>query len=195
MKRSFAVPALAIVIGGAALASPALAQDAATLTAEARDAALTLQKTLAGKLLGEIEAGGPASAIGVCKTLAPAAAGDLSVARGWKVSRVSLRVRNPVLGTADAWEQRALQSFDERIARGEKPDALEHSEIVTEPAGRYFRYMKALPVQPLCLNCHGAPEKVPAAVKERLAKEYPTDRATGYDVGQVRGAITIKRPL
>jgi hypothetical protein len=65
---------------------------------------------------------------------------------------------------------------------------------VQEPAGRYFRYMKALPVIPLCLGCHGGAE-VSAAVKERLAAEYPNDRGTGYALGQVRGAITVKRAL
>jgi hypothetical protein len=55
--------------------------------------------------------------------------------------------------------------------------------------------MKALPVQPLCVNCHGSADKIPADVKARLAAQYPHDRATGYGPGQVRGAISIKRPL
>jgi hypothetical protein len=100
-----------------------------------------------------------------------------------------------VLGTPDAWEQRTLADFDARVARGEKPDALEAAEIVSEPQGRYFRYAKALPVAGLCLNCHGQAENVPAGVRERLAKEYPHDRATGYREGQIRGAISVKRPL
>jgi len=28
-----------------------------------------------------------------------------------------------------------------------------------------------------------------------LTKEYPHDQATGYSVGQIRGAVSIKRPL
>lgn len=175
--------------------APAAAADAASMTAEARDAAVTLQKTLAGKLLAEISAGGPASAIGVCKTLAPAAAGEISRETGWRVTRVTLRVRNPVLGTPDPWEQRVLADFDARAARGDKPDTLELGEIVAEPQGGYFRYARALPVMPLCTGCHGAPDAISGAVKERLAREYPHDRATGYAVGQIRGAISIKRPL
>jgi hypothetical protein len=55
--------------------------------------------------------------------------------------------------------------------------------------------MKALPTQPLCLNCHGAPADLSPAVKARLAERYPNDKATGYAVGQIRGAMTLKRPL
>lgn len=185
----------ALIAAGALAAGPVLAQDVAALTGQARDAAGTLQKTLASKLLAEIKAGGPESAIPVCTALAPEAAGKLSRERGWRVTRVSLKVRNPVLGTPDAWEQRALADFDARAARGEKPDTLEAAEIVTEPQGRYFRYAKALPVAGLCLNCHGEADKVSPGVRERLAREYPHDRATGYREGQIRGAISVKRPL
>ena len=37
------------------------------------------------------------------------------------------------------------------------------------------------------------PERVSAGVKARLAELYPNDRATGYTVGQIRGAVTLKR--
>lgn len=186
----------AVVAAGSALGlAPAQAQDKAALTGQAREAAATLQQNLAGKLLAEIKALGPEAAIAVCKTLAPEAAGNASRERGWRITRVSLKVRNPAIGSPDAWEQRVLADFDARAARGEKPDALEAAEVVTEPQGRYFRYAKALPVAPLCLSCHGTADNVPAGVRERLAKEYPHDRATGYLAGQIRGAISVKRPL
>jgi hypothetical protein len=85
--------------------------------------------------------------------------------------------------------------FDRRLAAGEKPETLEFFEVVSEPQGRFQRYMKALPTQPLCLACHGDPAAMPEAVRATLAAEYPHDRATGYAAGQVRGAVTVKRPL
>ena len=51
--------------------------------------------------------------------------------------------------------------------------------------------MKTLIV--LCLNCHGAAEQLAAGVADRLKTPYPDDRAVGYGVGQVRGAISLKR--
>ena len=55
--------------------------------------------------------------------------------------------------------------------------------------------MKAIPVQPLCLTCHGTDEMIAPEVAQRLQSDYPHDRARGYTVGQIRGAVTIKRPL
>jgi hypothetical protein len=193
MPNKVLVAALAALVAGCA--APRASEDTGALAAESRQAAAGLQQQLAGKLMAAIKAGGPASAIEVCKTLAPEAAGQKSRETGWRITRVSLKPRNPALGAPDAWEQQVLARLDARAASGEKPDALEHSEIVNEPQGRYFRYMKALPVAQLCVNCHGSADKLQPAIKERLATDYPHDRATGYSPGQLRGAISVKRPL
>ncbi|MEX0959486.1 MAG: DUF3365 domain-containing protein [Burkholderiales bacterium] len=162
---------------------------------EHRRVAGELVQQLGAALKQELGQSGPEGAVEVCKDVAPAIAGELSRSTGWKVSRVSLRPRNPMLGQPDAWEQRVLAQFDRRAAAGVKPDALEYSEIVSEPGGRYARYMKALPVQPLCLACHGTAETVSEGVRARLAAEYPHDRAVGYAAGEIRGAVSIKTPL
>lgn len=138
---------------------------------------------------------GTDEAIKVCKTIAPAKASELSVKTGWRVTRVSLKPRNPMIGTADAWEQKMLLKFETRLKKGEKAEALEADQEVKEPSGRYYRYMKALPVQAVCLNCHGPAEALDAKVRETLDREYPHDRATGYSEGQIRGAVSIKVPL
>jgi hypothetical protein len=185
---------LAAVLIGLGVAT-ANAQDVEQLRAEARSVAGGLMQKLGGALKKEMSERGPEGAIQVCKRLAPDIAAELSNQHGIKISRVSLKPRNPVLGWPDAWEQGVLAQFDAKAAAGDKPETLEHAEIVSEPAGRFFRYMKALPVQPMCLGCHGDTQSIPAAVKEQLAKDYAADRATGYSAGQIRGAITIKKPL
>lgn len=70
--------------------------------------------------------------------IAPRLAGEVSRKQGWKLTRVSLKVHNPLPGTA---------------------------------------------------------EQIPPAVKARLAEDYPHDKATGYAPGQIRGAVSVKRPL
>jgi hypothetical protein len=189
---SFRFPILALA---AAIATPAAAQDTARHLEESRALAKSLQGQLAPLLMKEINERGPDGAIGVCTTIAPSIASDLSRKHGVKVSRVSLRTRNPVLGTPDAWEQKVLAEFDRRAAAGEQPDTIEFGEVVAEPAGKSWRYMKALPVMPLCTNCHGPAESLAPAVKARLQAEYPHDKAVGYSVGQIRGAVTVKRAL
>ena len=164
-------------------------------TGDARALASQLIQQLGAALKKELTATGPEGSISVCRDLAPAFAGELSRKSGSRVARVSLKTRNPLLGSPDAWEQQVLAEFDRRTAAGEKVDSLEYSETTDEPHGRYFRYMKALPVQPLCLSCHGGVENIPDQVKARLASEYPHDQAIGYALGQVRGAVTIKQPI
>jgi hypothetical protein len=64
-----------------------------------------------------------------------------------------------------------------------------------EKVGSEYRFVKALPVQPLCLSCHGSAEQISPAVKSVLAQHYPNDLATGYSVGQIRGVISVRKPL
>ena len=173
----------------------AAAQSAEEWLHASRAAAGQLIQELGAELTKELAAGGPERAIAVCRDLAPQIAGKLSRQAGVRVARVSLKIRNPLLGTPDAWEQQVLAEFARRAAAGEKPETLEYSETVTEPQGRYFRYMKAIAVQPLCLVCHGTPEMIAPGVMERLEADYPHDRARGYTVGQIRGAVAVKRPL
>jgi Protein of unknown function (DUF3365) len=46
----------------------------------------------------------------------------------------------------------------------------------------------------LCTGCHGTPDRLSPAVQERLKALYPDDKAVGYGVGQIRGAMTISKP-
>ena len=172
---------------------PLLAQDAA-MVAETRQTALQLVTKLGAALKEEIQKG-PDKAVGVCTDIAPREAGALSRSTGWRITRVSLKVRNPLLGTPDAWETAALKDFDKRAAAGENAGKLEMSEVVNEGGTQYLRYIKALPVQAICLNCHGSDANMTPSVKAKLAAEYPHDKAIGYTEGQVRGGLSVKRPL
>jgi hypothetical protein len=158
---------------------------------EARKAATMLPPKLLTALQEEISKSGPEGAILVCKDMAPKMAGEISQQTGWKIKRVSLKPRNEARAIPDAWEKAALEDFDKRAAAGEPPAQLEKGEKV----GNEYRYVKALPVQPLCLSCHGPVDQLTPAVKSVLSQHYPNDRATGYSVGQIRGAISVRKPL
>lgn len=191
---------LTIILTTSLLAMPAAAQqqgtdELATMTYEAQQVSRELVTNLGAALKQALADSGPVGAISVCRDTAPALAGSLSRQTGWKVARVSLKTRNPMIGQPDAWEQQVLERFNDAAATGKGPAELQFSEIVTEPQGRYFRYMQALPVKPLCLTCHGTEHTIPTSVRARLEQEYPNDRATGYYAGEIRGAVTIKRKL
>lgn len=190
MQTKIALSALFILSS-----APAWADDLAKYRDESRAIAGPFIQQLAAENKKAVMEGGAESAIRVCKEIAPGLAGEVSRQQGWKLTRVSLKVRNPLLGMADAWEQKVLQDFESRLAKGEKPETMEFAETVREPAGKSFRYMKAIALQPGCITCHGTAEQIPPGVKTRLSEDYPHDNATGYTAGQLRGAVSIKRPL
>jgi hypothetical protein len=186
---------LAVVVGVTASLFAATASAQAQLLSESRETATSLLQQLGTRLRATLAENGPEGSVPVCKTVAPELAGKLSRETGWRVARVTLRTRNPLLGTPDAWEQRILEEFDRRAAVGDKPETLEFGEVVNEPAGRYFRYLKAIPVSALCVTCHGPRDQLSPFIQEQLRSDYPHDKAVGYSPGQIRGAVTIKRPL
>jgi hypothetical protein len=177
------------------LSAPALAGNLDQYRDESRALIGPFMQQLVAENKKAVMEGGPESAIKVCKEIAPKMAGDISRQQGIKLTRVSLKVRNPMLGTADAWEQKALKKMERQLSRGAKPETLEIVEIVKEPNGKYLRYMKGIVLQPGCVACHGRQDEISPAVQARLAEEYPHDQATGYKSGQLRGGVSIKRPL
>ena len=152
-------------------------------------------KQLGGALKKEMKTNGPVKAIGVCKDIAPSIANQLSNENGWKVSRVTTKARNPLLGTPDTWERQTLAEFEAAAAKGEKYSEMKKTAVVDEEGQFYFRYMKPLAIQPVCLSCHGSEEQMPAPVKAELVKLYPFDQAKGYKEGELRGAVSIKQPM
>lgn len=152
-------------------------------------------KQLGGQLKKEMKANGPVAAIKVCKEIAPGIASELSLENGWRVTRVTTKPRNALLGTTDSWERKTLADFESRAEKGEQYASMAKAEVVDESGKSYFRYMKPLAIQPVCLACHGADEQIPASVKAALDTAYPHDQARGYKVGELRGAVSIKQPM
>jgi hypothetical protein len=176
----------------AGCASGPSAEQQAAMADDARKAAGSLIQQLGGELKQVMSAQGPEAAISVCKEKAPQIAAAVSRQSGYDIKRVSPKNRNPN-GAPDAWEAQAQATLEKRLAAGEKPETLDTWQVVDTPSGKQFRYAKAVPVQPVCLVCHG--EAIPDGVKARLAADYPNDKATGYQAGMLRGIISIRRLL
>lgn len=114
----FASLAVLLVFGNAA-ADPAAGRAAPNPAAEEAKALIKeFSGILRDELQAPIKAGGPISAVGVCKDRAPAIAADLAARSGWEVKRTSLRPRNLALDNPDAWERQVLTRFEERKAGG-----------------------------------------------------------------------------
>ena len=169
--------------------------DVKTMKNEAVETTQAFVKKLGGAMKKEMKAGGPVAAVKVCSELAPQITAEISRNKGWKVTRVGTRVRNPMLGMPDMWEHKVLAKFSERASKGETFKKMAFAEVVEENDGKYFRFMKAIGVKSQCLACHGDTAKMDPAVKKLLNEHYPHDQATGYKTGDLRGAVSIKRPL
>jgi hypothetical protein len=195
MPKFIAKSILIFIVSATSFAGPADSEtDQLPYLEESRNIAKEFMQTLGGTLKKQLEAGNAESAIGICKRIAPEMAAGYSK-DGRVVKRVSLKNRNPLMGLPDEWERQVLEDFDRDYHDGKPAAEIEKVAIVQAPEGRWFRYMKAIPTQPMCLQCHGTPNDIPEGVKAVLAKEYPEDKATGYKAGEIRGAISIKRRM
>jgi hypothetical protein len=164
-------------------------------TSRARAMTKSFATELQSTLLAAIEAGGPAHAIGVCKHDAPKIAAA-QASDGWVLSRTALRVRNPE-NAPSSWQVAVLEAWQTQIDAGkvEDPAALEWMEMIKGEAGSELRYMKAIVLGGVCLACHGPVDQISEEVRTALAEQYPEDQATGFHVGDLRGAFVVTGPL
>lgn len=194
-----------ITLNGHATDAPAVApvtapstSPLATVSPAAQEALSIMgrfHRELRDKLLAAMAQGGPEQAVMVCKDQAPEIAARLSRETGWQVKRLGTRVRNPMTGLPDAWEQQQLSAFEARLKAGEAADEILQFEEVDEPRGKMQRVMKAIPTGALCLACHGGPATQSKPLRSALQKHYPHDAATGYQEGDLRGAFSLKRAV
>lgn len=156
------------------------------------DAAKAAIQELAGALQSElknaIQGGGPVSAIEVCNTRAMPITHRVSDEQGLNISRVSLKNRNPA-NQPNAWQAAVLEDFENQKAAGQDVSSLAWSETVEVDGGQEFRFMKAIPTGDVCLLCHGA--QLAPGVSQALAELYPEDKATGFSIGDIRGAFVV----
>ncbi|MCP5008069.1 MAG: DUF3365 domain-containing protein [Planctomycetes bacterium] len=163
--------------------------DIAALKTEAIGIVKQFGGTLKPLLQSTMKESGPVEAIKVCSNNAPLIAEQLSKDTAWNVKRVSLKTRNAQTATPDEWETKILEQFDQRQAKGESAKKMAYAEIVEGQ----FRFMKAQGVEPVCLKCHG--DAIAPKVDRALRLFYSGDRARGYLPGQIRGAISLRKPL
>lgn len=163
-----------------------------SLENQSKDAIKALATELKSELVAKMKDGGPIAALKVCNVKAPVITSSVSLSKNLEVKRTSLKTRNQS-NTPDKWEREILVSFEQQKLAGAKVTELEQSSIMNINGQKYFRYMKAIPTQEPCLACHG--KSIDKAVRESITELYPNDQATGFNLGDIRGAFTVKIPL
>ncbi len=155
---------------------------------EAREATTIFQKALKKELMSAMQSGGQTKAVEVCHSRAPEIAEEISKKTGWKIGRTSLKTRNEK-NAPDEAARDVLEQFEKRKENSEDISKLEWWQ---ENEGA-IAYMKAIPMQGMCSSCHGS--NVSPSLKEHISQFYPHDMATGFEVGDIRGAFILKKYL
>jgi hypothetical protein len=146
---------------------------------------VSLQGSILSELTRELAQGGPAAAIRSCHLDANAAAVRVAREQGIAAGRTSDRLRNP-LNAPRPWAAPIVSRY-----AGQKTAGLDGFVV---DLGDRVGLMRPITVQSMCMSCHGAPEKFVTAVRTELKERYPVDRATGFQVGDLRGWFWIEVP-
>lgn len=184
----FVTCCLGLGVSNSSCAGTAPTRTEQQLTAEG----LALVKQFAGRLKPllkqSLEQGGPVTAVQVCASAAPLIAKQLSEESGWQIKRVSLQARNPQ-AKPDTWERQAMRDIlaDRTTAKAEI--------LRTKNTENDFRLLKPQYVESMCLQCHGSAEQISTATQAVLQQYYPQDSATAYQLGDMRGAFSLRYSL
>ncbi len=163
-----------------------------------RFAAATMQDVLPGMirtLQEKVTKDGAAAAVPFCKDFAPSygkektgewatkAKAELGLS-SFRFRRISAKNRNP-LNAADASQVAILRQWES--GQG-KP-------VFYQAEGKFYTMHPIKVTQPLCLGCHGDAATLDKKAASEIARLYPGDKATGYKLGDLRGAFVTEMAL
>ncbi|MDP1540515.1 MAG: DUF3365 domain-containing protein [Moraxellaceae bacterium] len=169
------------------LSASVIASPLNTLDEEANRLSSAFAGELMSALMQAVSKGGHPLGVTTCQVIAPAIAAKYSQ-DGWHVGRTSLQVRN-ANNMPDDWERDVLLQFAE--ARKQLPDQVPTSVSTLTDDG--YRYMRPIVLAQPCLACHG--QAINEPTQTAISTAYPADKATGYQVGDIRGAFTLSKVM
>lgn len=139
------------------------------------------QKMLGDNLKMALTEGGVINAINFCSVQAIQLTDSASKMMDVDLKRISDKSRNP-MNTADIEELKLIGKMKSAHQTGAPIDP-----IMVPTADGAIGYYPII-IQPLCLNCHGIPEReINPETAAVIAQLYPVDKATGYKLNDLRG--------
>ena len=141
-----------------------------------------------------VKSGGFEQAVSACQIQAPLIKQGHNQDSDLKIKRTSLKLRNPN-NSPDDWERQVLLAFEQKKLAGVAISKLHHSEVIKTDATLEYRFMKAIPIKPACLNCHGDESQIAAPVAAALKQQYPLDNAIQFKAGDIRGAFSVRKTV
>jgi hypothetical protein len=162
-------------------------EELASVVQTGQKASTQLLKTLGSNLQKHMKEGGPIKAAEFCITNAYPLTDKVSSDLGTDVSvkRVSLKYRNPA--NAPLEDETVVLNALESL---QKEGVILPEYLVKHVDKETYKYYKPLNINKgVCLKCHGVIDNPELSAK--IAKTYPGDKATGYKLGDLRGAIVV----
>ena len=148
--------------------------------------ALSTKALLGKNLIKAIEEKGTIGAVEFCNIKAMKLTDSMSLIHKAIIKRVSDKPRNQN-NLANNKELGYIDTFKMQV----ESKVMEFDPIVEEINGEVNFYYP-ITTNAMCLQCHGKPnEQIATETLTALKRLYPDDKATGYDIGQVRGIWSI----
>lgn len=144
-------------------------------------------KALSQALLTAIEVGGVEHALQFCNVQALPITDSMAQVFQADIQRVSLKNRNPA-NFPDSVETTIIQLMEQKMLQmGKANDTL----FVTDDG--QITYMAPILMAPPCLQCHGNEgQELTTQTRSTIAALYPSDKATGYSLGDLRGMWRVR---
>lgn len=156
--------------------------------------AKSYMKELKGVLLSNMKLGGPLKAVNVCSDTAADLSDSFAKYNDVEVKRVSFKNRNPN-NRPDDFESKALKTFEKLLSEGKLETSTSIIEKSKIDGAEAVRFVKPIMVDAPCLNCHGTETQISNKVAKVINEKYPNDKAFGYEIGDLRGVISVTKVL
>lgn len=148
--------------------------------------ALETKSNLGKNLAVAITEKGPEGAVEFCNIQAIPITDSMSQVLGAQIKRVSDQPRNPN-NLANEAELSYIKQWKDAHANG-----ADFPPMITEVDQKMIGYYP-ITTNAMCLQCHGAEGKdINSATLAKIQKLYPKDKATGYDINELRGVFVVE---
>ncbi|QOP46011.1 Tll0287-like domain-containing protein [Sulfurimonas paralvinellae] len=146
-----------------------------------------LMQTLGKNMKKNMKAGGPIKALDFCSKEAYNLTEKVNtkLPKGVNVKRISMKFRNPA-NEPQGNEANVLEA----LAKLKNANVVLPKHLIEKVDEHTYKYYKPIIInKQVCLKCHG--DVKDTDLKRAIQTNYPIDKAMGYKMGDLRGAVVV----